>query len=189
MRVTSMRRLVAPLVLALLLGISAAGCGSGDATAPAKPKNPFAGYPKGPTRQFIIPGADNAVQEFGHEGSVAERRDVSALVEAWLRARVRGEWGRACAYMEKHLNSYAVVTGSEVSGKHLTSCARGLAALTHKAEKPRYNIRGGVASFRVKGPQGYAQYHGTDGEDWILSVQRQAGRWRVANLYPLERTR
>jgi hypothetical protein len=176
-----------PVVLALLLAVSGIGCGGGTTAGTEDRKDPLAGYPKGPTRQFIIPGADNAVQEFGHEADSTERRQVSAMVEAWLRARVRGEWGKACSYLAKHLHPYVVVTGSEVSGKHLTSCGRGLGAVTHNAEKPRYNIRNGVVSLRVKGPQGYAQYHGTDGEDWILSVLREGGHWKIANLYPLER--
>lgn len=184
-------RLAAPITLSLLLVVVVAGCGgSAPSTTQAEVgKGQLAGYPKGPTRQFIIPGGDNAVQLFGHEATAAERRQASAIVEGWLRARVRGEWGKACAYMEKRLNSYAVVTGSEVSGNHLTTCARGFAALTHNAGKPRYNIKGGVVSLRVKGSQGYAQYHGTEGEDWILSMQREGGRWKVANLYPLERTK
>jgi hypothetical protein len=176
------------VVLLLALAGEASGCGSGGSTSEAEtPRNPLAGYPKGPTRQFIAPGGDNAVQEFGREAAAAERKQVSKTVEAWLRARVIDEWARACSYMYKKLTAYAIVTGSEVSGKHLTTCAEGLAALTRNAETPRDPIKGGVASLRIKAGQGYAQYHGKEGRDWILSVQREDGTWKIANLYPLER--
>lgn len=178
-----MRKQSAISIASLLLIVLVGGCGAGSETT----GDPLAGYPKGPTREFIVPGGDNAVQEFGREATGAERKQVSDMVEAWLRARADGEWSKACSYLVKKLTAYAVVTGSEVSGKNLKHCSEGLAALTRNAETPRNNIKGGVASLRVGAGEGYAQYHGTEGKDWILSVEKENGRWKITNLYPLER--
>jgi hypothetical protein len=173
----------ASLAAALLV---AAGCGSGGATETSK--DPLATYPKGPTRQFIAPGADNTVQEFGREATAAERNQVSRMVEAWLRARVMGHWGEVCSYLHRKNAAYAIVTGSEVTGKKLTSCARGLAALTrYSGEAPRDNIKGGVASLRIEAGHGFAQYHGKEGRDWVLPVRREDGNWKISDLYPIER--
>jgi hypothetical protein len=185
-----MTKRTAELLLLLVCVVGAIGCGAGDPTSTTEAtKDPFAGYPKGPTRQFILPGGDNAVQEYGHEATAAERRQASAVVEAWLRARVRGEWAKACSYLHEESAAYAITTGSEVSGKELTSCAQGYAALVHNAETPRDNIKGGVASLRIESGHGFAQYHGKEGRDWVLSVVRGSGDWKVASLYPIDRTK
>jgi len=184
-----MRRLtVTSLAVALLFAAAAAGCGGGDSTTTAETtKDPLAAYPKGPTRQFIAPGADNVVQEFGREATAAERKQVSKTVEAWLRARVRGEWARACSYLHKKNVADAIEMGSIDTGKHLTSCAQGLAALTRNGETPRDNIKGGVASLRIGGGHGFAQYHGKEGRDWIVPVRRDDGFWKIAGFDPIER--
>lgn len=173
--------------LLLVLAVLAVGCGSGGSTSEiGKGKDPFAGYPKGPTRQFILPGSDNVVQEFGREATAAERQQASVVVGAWLRARARGEWMNACSHMHKGTISSALGAAARY-GDDLTTCPRALALLTRQAEPPRDNIKGGVASLRIESGQGFAQYHGKDGRDWILSVRREDGSWRVADLAPIER--
>ncbi len=184
------RRLATPVGLALLvaLAVGPSGCGGGDSTREAETtRDPLAGYPKGPTRQFIEPGADNAVQEFGREATAAEREYVSKLVKAWLRARVRAEWARACSYLHEKNTEDAIEMGSMLTGEPITSCAKGLSALARNPETPRNNIKGGVASLRIEAGQGYAQYHGKEGRDWILAVRREGRRWKIAHFYPIER--
>lgn len=165
----------------------AAGCGGGSGGAGTNESLAF--YPKGPTRQFIVPGDDNTVQEFGREATPAERSQVSGMVEAWLRDRAQGKWGKACRYMHEKTIAYALRVGTEIDQKPVTSCAKALAAIApgDAARDPGDNIKDGVASLRIGRGHGYAQYHGREGRDWIVSVRKESGGWKISTLIPSER--
>lgn len=182
-------RRTASAVALLLLVAASAGCGGGSSTGEAETaEDPFAEYPEGPTRQFIDPGGDNVVQEYGREATPAERAQVSKMVEAWLRARAKGDWGEVCKYTHEKEVAYILRLGAQVAKEPISSCARALSfAITQLTEAPRDNIKGGVASLRVANGHGYAQYHGKEGLDWVLAVRRENGTWKVSDLRPIER--
>ncbi len=172
-------------MLALTLLVSACG-GNGSTDGQQPSENPMAGYPKGPTRQFILPGSDNVVQVFGREATAAERKQASSLVQAWLLARVQGEWDAACSYMHER-SAASTVEAAESYGNRFETCPKALAQVTRQGEAPRDNIKGGVVSLRIESGQGFAQYHGKEGRDWILSMRREDGIWKVADVAPIER--
>lgn len=187
MRGRATRWLALTLFVALVAG-AAIGCGEGGSTGGTETaEDPLAGAPPGPTREFIVPGGDNVIQIYGREASASERKQTSAVVEAWLRARVAGEWARACSLLDEKTAAYAQRAASSVTEGHLTSCPKAFAILTRQAGPARDNIEGGVASLRVDSGLGFAQYHGKEGRDWILAVHREDGSWKVANLYPVDR--
>ena len=74
-----MRRAIIPLILAAL---ALAGCGSGGSTDGSETAAEERIYPyvKGPSREFLVAGEDNAVQTFGHEATKSEREAASRVI-------------------------------------------------------------------------------------------------------------
>src|SRR6478752_4238214 len=105
------------LGLVLVSFLSAAvGCGEGGDGATGEPTRvPHASYPKGPTREFYIPGGDNAVQLFGHEATPKERRQASVTVNRWMSARADADWAHDCAYMSQRFKKKLAIDASERS--------------------------------------------------------------------------
>lgn len=175
-----------PCLAVLLLGW-AAGCGGGESTA--KESDPLAGYPNGPTRQFIVPGADNMVQEYGREATRAERLQASAVISAWLEARAAREWERECRYFHRAVAAHEIRSASFNVGHQVGTCGQAIHLLAEEGapQRRKDNLRGPVTSLRIGEGRGFAQYHGTDGHDWVVAVRREAGKWKVAVLDPIGR--
>lgn len=178
------------LSLAVLAVVLAAGCGSGDrgAETTGSAENPLAGYPQGPTREFIVPGGDNVVQEFGTEASPAERRQVSSMIEAWMRARAAGDWDEECRYLHEKKIESAIAAAQQFSQRKV-DCAAALKTLSGLpgAASRKNTMSEPVASLRIGEGHGYAQYHGREGRDWIVAVRRQDGSWKISELEPKDR--
>lgn len=177
------------LSLAAALAIVAAGCGGSGGGTDAAGTSRDVAYPNGPTRQFFVPGGDNAVQLYGHEAPPALRERVSDSVQAWLRARAAGRWATECRYLSREIIAVAT-SGATTVGQHkVRSCAPALAILAVKGQKVSrtYNMAGSVPSLRIAEGRGYAQYHGNDGRDWVVSVEREGGAWKIGTLDPVDR--
>lgn len=180
-----------------LLAIALGGCGGGssDPTEAAKTEPPLYPWIKGPTRQFLERGGDNAVQTFGKEGTKAEREQASATIHAWLRARAVQDWKKDCSYFGQGYWKSITKDAHGVTKGKVKNCAQALAYFKHEASGDYVNnLRGPIISLRVgifKGQlhQGYAQYHGTDGKDWIIPVEKEGGRWMVSIASPIERNK
>lgn len=177
-----------PLLLALLI----AGCGSGsDPTVEAKGKGETVDrstFPPGPTREFIIPGGDNAVQEFGREATPAERRQASAVIHAWMRARAAQDWQKDCSYFSRRYTKLLVDDANGVTDGKVKTCPQALAYFGHEASGDYVNtLTGPIDSLRAGKRHGYAQYHGRGGKDWIVPMDVEGGKWLVANATPIPR--
>jgi hypothetical protein len=172
--------------LALLVG-----CGGGDSTTSASKEKTvdWSIYPPGPTRQFIVPGGDNAVQTFGWEGTPAERKQVSETIAAWMRARAVQDWAKDCSYFSSGYTKNITTDAHGVTNGRVKSCPEALAYFKHEASGDYVNNFKGtsVASLRVGEGHGYAQYHGNDGKDWIVPVEKNDGEWKVAIATPIDR--
>src|SRR4051794_32222341 len=79
------------------------GCGGGSATGDpgSTASDPLAGYPKGPTREFIVPGGDNAVPLYGREATPTERGQATRLIEKWMVARAARHFTIECRYFSR----------------------------------------------------------------------------------------
>lgn len=172
----------------LLLGcLILAGCG-GSSTASSADKESH--YPPGPTREFITPDGDNVVPVFGHEGSPAEREEASEVASAWMHARVARDWAKDCAYLSRVYIKEIVADAAQTSKGKATTCPAALAFFGPLASGKRvYTLSGPIDSLRVNGNLAYAQYHGRDGIDWVIPMEKEGGRWKVSIAAPIDSRR
>jgi hypothetical protein len=175
------------IVLFVLGAIVFAGCGGGDSEETTQERI----YPQvtGPSREFLVEGEDNAVQTFGREATEAEREAASRVIEDWMAAREEGDWQGVCKYLSKDAQIYLIKSGTFISQKKVTRCAKGLAVVAGQSFSPSRvnNMDGPIDSLRLGEGHGYAQYHGNDGMDWIVPVTREDGVWKVTKADPIER--
>lgn len=199
------RRKLVAIALALVALIAAAGCGGGGdsgSTSGSGSKEEtvdWSMYPPGPTRQFIVPGKDNAVQTFGWEATAAERKQATSIIAAWLRARAVTNWMKDCSYFSEGFaeeiteDAHSVSPDKEKVKSYTSggqkSCAEALAFFGEEASGDYRNTfgQGPVVSLRINETHGYAQYHGNDGLDWVVPVALENGEWRISNATPIER--
>jgi hypothetical protein len=171
-------------VLAILVG-----CGGDSATGdPASTaSDPLAGYPKGPTREFIVPGGDNAVPLYGREATQSERDQASKVIQKWMVARAARHFTVECRYFSRgYLQTLVAGDAEQVTDGRVTTCPQALAYFGDDASGDFKNRLGGpIDSLRVGAGQGYAQYHGNDGIDYELPVEKERGRWLVAEAAPI----
>jgi hypothetical protein len=176
---------VLALVVAAALGCGSDSSGTAATTAVSRP------YPwlKGPSREFLIRDGDNAVQTFGREASKAEREEASRLISAWMKARAAQDWKKDCSYFSKsYVHSLVDQDARRVTHGKVKTCPEALAFFRHLASGTyKNNLTGPIDSLRVSEGQGFAQYHGNDGHDWVVPLTKENGRWRIAKATPLGR--
>jgi hypothetical protein len=183
------------LLMALLacLGAALTGCGGDQATGDPEPEaRPERLYPwlKGPTREFLIREGDNAVQTFGREATKAEREQADEVIQAWMKARAAQDWKKDCSYFSRQFTHNLIATDAMVvtEGK-VKNCAQGLAWFGHVASGSyKNNLTGPIDSLRVGKDHSYAQYHGNDGHDWVIVLEKEAGKWWIASATPIGRS-
>jgi hypothetical protein len=173
--------------IAIICAMVTGGCGGGQSSASTTAqKDP---YPKGPTRQFYIPGGENGIQIYGHEGTPAERRQASAVLEGWTRARAAKRWAKDCSYLSQTYKTSLVKKDAYVvTNGQVKTCPAALHYFGSEASGTvGYNMAGPVASLRVGEGRAYAQYHGRGGTDWYVPMERDGNEWKVAVSAPLPR--
>jgi hypothetical protein len=171
-----------------------AGCGGGEATGGSETsarQEPLYPWLKGPSREFLIRGGDNALQTFGEEATKSEREQASEVIHAWMKARAAQDWAKDCSYFSKHYIHQLITTDAVVvSHGKVNNCAEGLAFFGHEVSGSyKNNLAGPIDSLRVGEGHGYAQYHGSDGHDWVIAVDREGGKWWVGIASPIRRSR
>ena len=183
------------LGLALMLVVVvafASGCGSGDDSTVAETTGKPKLYPwlKGPSREFLIRDGDNIFQTYGREAPKAERDQANEVIQAWMKARAAQAWAKDCSYFSRrYIHNLIYTDAVKVSGGKVKNCAQGLAFFGHEASGSyRNNLTGPIDSLRIGEGHGYAQYHGNDGHDWVIPVEREDGKWMVVNATPLGRS-
>jgi len=183
------------LLLALLSCGSGAviGCGgdkaTGDSESATKRERLYP-WLKGPSREFLIRGGDNAVQTFGHEASKAEREQASETIEAWMKARAAQDWAKDCSYLSRrYIRILVTEDATQLTHGRVKTCPQALAFFGHQASGSyKNNLAGPIDSLRVGKGHGYAQYHGNDGHDWVIAVDREGSRWLVGIASPIGRS-
>jgi len=192
MRQIAAQKRVVVVWIVVVAAASAGGCGS-SATNSEESSVPTEKivYPRGPTRQFFVAGGDNAVQTMGHEATAAERKQATTIISAWMRARATKNWAKDCSYFSAVYLHQLIKTAKWSTEGRVKSCPEAIVYL--KSQISRYNANnfesGPVVSLRIEDGHGFAQYHGTDGKDWVVPVERESGRWTVAFASPIDRNK
>ncbi len=174
------------LVVAAVLVTS--GCGSDSSTEESSAKEVFFPRVKGAAREFLIPGGDNIVQNFGPEATTAEREQASQVIHAWMRARAKADWVEDCKYLSRLYVRRLVNDARTVSEGKARNCPQALGYFKESASGDLVNtLTGPIDSFVIRGHVGYAQWHGIENMDWVLPMREEGGRWLVDIASPIER--
>ena len=175
------------VVLLLVFG----GCGS-DSESTETDAKPERIYPRvhGPSREFLIPGGDNAVQFFGREGTPAERVKVSKVIHPWMRARIAEDWEKDCTFLSRVYIRTLVNDAHRVSSGKAINCPQALEFFGDEASGTSgETLSGTIDSLRVRGFKAFAQWHGPHGIDWVLPLRIENGIWKIELAGPVERTK
>ena len=164
-----------------------AGCGEADTSGSTKEERLFP-WVKGPAREFLS-GGDTAIPTFGQEATEAERAQASRMVHGWMRARAATDWAKDCSHFSRsYVKALVAEDAQQVSGGKVKTCPQALAYFGPQASGDYKNtLSGPIDSLRVQESQGYALYHGRDGRDWTIPMDREDGKWWVAIASPVER--
>lgn len=173
------------LALALILAVgSFSGCGGGTENDSGTKGASGAKPPSSGPGSF----PPNGVAIYGHEAKPAERQQAAKVIEAWMRARAAADWAEDCNYFSKQFRKALVIDAHSVSDGRVKNCPQALAYFGPLASGDRVNtLTGPIDSLRVEGGQGYALYHGRNGVDWTVSMNKDAGKWKVSVSTPVER--
>jgi hypothetical protein len=177
----------------VVLLVFACGCGgnSGESTDPVDTTTEKSARTTDLSKEagnFRGPDGENTQAVFGHEASGAERARASRVIEGWLRARATTDWAADCSYFSRRYRHALVAEdATQVSDGEVQTCAQALDFFGSAASGDyRNTLSGSIDRFRVGGGLGIALYHGNDGNNWAVLMDREAGKWWVAVAAPQE---
>jgi hypothetical protein len=169
------------IIATLLIVAGLAGCGgsSGSSSSGSSAADPSA--------QFPTSKADAKFVKFGSEGAVSERKAANAVLEANFKARAAADFEGQCTT----LNRKTIKEVSDSSSKDPASaCAKGLSKLAQPlsgTKKVRADTLGEpIAALRVKGARAWALFHGSNGKDYAMLMEKEGGIWKVGALVATE---
>ena len=139
----------------------------------------------GGSKQFVVKGGDNSVQEFGEEADASELDAAAATLHNFLDARAEGNWAAACKYISKGLVESFEQFAAGAKQIEDKSCAGILDKLTNPAAKQSMKVeaeKANVGSLRVEGEQSFLIFTGTDGTVLAMPMANEDGDWKVASL-------
>lgn len=174
----------------IALVVFACGCGGGESTGSveATTGNDARSTELSPHERNFQGPDGRAQSAFGHEASRAERAQASRVIEGWMRARAATDWAADCSYFSRRYRHALVAEdATEVSDGEVQNCPQALAFFGIAASGDYENtLSGPIDRFGVAGGLGIALYHGNDGNNWAVTMEKEAGRWWVAVAMPNE---
>jgi hypothetical protein len=189
---TKGRRRAPTMLLLTMLGLALifAGCGGSSSSSPetstaaATNAASTTGKASEPSAQFGKTGNPNPIVEFGHEAPASEREAVSPVVEKSLKARAAGDFATQC----QTLSLAAIKKVPEA--KTRKDCPKALkefaSPLSETAQSRKNTLSGPIDAMRVKGNKGWALYHGNDGKDYGLALEKEGSTWKVGSVLTTE---
>jgi hypothetical protein len=181
-----------PLILLILALVAVTGCGSsggssssssGSGTEDSQPVTGTKSFPKtAESKQFVA---------FGKEAGATDREAASAVLTENLEARQGADFAGQCSSLGKA--GLETVLGAVKSSGVEAARAKCVASLKSLAEplastkEVRTNtLSGPISALRVKGPKAYALYHGNDGNDYAMPMEKEGGKWMVGSIVTTE---
>lgn len=181
------RRSLAIFLLLAIVTMLLSGCGGGSgpsATSEAA---------KEASAQFQDPQGPNgeeAVATFGTEAGEDERDEASTVLAVNLRARQSGNFAKQCATLGKRGLESVLDDAKSAGAKGVRSCTAALKQLAEPLSASKAarkdTLSGSIAAFRMKGAEAYALYHGSDGKDYAMPMEREDGSWKVGAIVTRE---
>lgn len=136
----------------------------------------------GGSKQFIVKGGDNSVQEYGEEKGETELREAAEATHNFFVARAEGRWADACSYLSKteieQLEKLATKAGKK-------GCAPFLSGFTSSlpASVWRQVTTVDAGSLRQEGEQAFLIYYGAPEKTvYVMPMKFEGGEWKVSGL-------
>ena len=178
-------------IFLVLAAVVAAGCGSSGSTDPTT--GGASSQAAAGTQSFAKDTKSKEIVEFGQESAAPEREAASAILTENLKARQAAEFASQCSSLGKAGLETVVgkigAGGAEIK-KAQAKCPttlKGLAEPLATSNEARKNtLSGPISALRVEGTKGYALYHGNDGKDWAMPMEKEGGKWLVASISTTE---
>jgi hypothetical protein len=173
------------VLLVLLLALIAAtlgGCGRSGSSSPSggteaaatPPEKPF----KGPAE----------ITKFGKPGSPSDLQAASKVLAENLEAREDGDFAKQCASL--NAETQAEITGATQPAEQASECPTKLKALAEPLKQTagvrKDTFDGSIDEIRVKGAKAWALYHGSEGKNYSIPLQREEGSWKVGSIATTE---
>jgi hypothetical protein len=186
-----MATLLKPLKFATLLGaigivLLAVGCGGGSSSGTTETGASTKSGAE-PSAEFLNKG-DRSIVTFGKEASEQERETVSAILTENFEARAEGDFATQCATLAvKAMEILPGASNTDDLEKNCVTAVMELATPLARSAKARKNtLSGPVPALRVQGNIARALYHGTDGKDYTIGLEKEDGTWKVGSLVASE---
>jgi hypothetical protein len=164
---------------------------AGPSGRDSRPSAPVPGAKAAAPGVPVDRGGDNSIQTFGAEGEEAARAQAKAELEAYLDARLAGDWPGACASASSEFKGELAKVAAEAPSKvEVEGCAAIMRLLS--ADAPTAELRaaaqvGRVLSFRVKGDDyAYLIFKGAKGAVMFVAMANDGGEWKVNTIEPSE---
>jgi hypothetical protein len=182
------------LTLLSIGAISAGAAGCGDDSEPSPPETAAAvqdsKVDSAPDRTErgvpLEPGGDNSIQEYGSEAPAATHKALAPLVDSYVNAHARAQWGEVCSDLSaatlRELQQF--VAGSKQLAN--AGCEKILSTLNEspsafiRSQKGRTNL----FSVRVEGSSAFAIFRASNGFFLYLPLIREGGAWKVTQVTP-----
>lgn len=159
-----------PLLALICLGLLLAACGSGSSSSSSGNSEPSA--------QFLKQKGDEKFVEFGEEASAKEREAANVVVVRSLKARAAGEFVLQCETL--NMTGIEEIPGAKNHAGCLTALTKFAQPLAGTKIIRKDTLSGSIAVLRVKGRRGYALYHGNDGNNYAVPLEKEGGTWKLS---------
>jgi hypothetical protein len=173
------------LLLALMTLVAAAmiGCGSSGSSSQSSSNTKAA--VAAPGKPFTGP---KELTKFGKPGSPSDIQAASKVLAENLEAREKADFAGQCASL--NASTQTEITGAKKSAERLGECPtklEGMASpLSKTAGTRKDTFDGSIDELRVQGAKAWALYHGNDGKNYAIPLQREAGSWKVGSILTTE---
>jgi hypothetical protein len=179
------KRALEAFLLGLALIISLVSCGGSGSDANASGNH---GDPSSPSREFMAPGGENEPSRYGAEAGVGVREAASRVLALNLRARASADWRGQCASLSpkavKKVEKEDLLIG--IAEGCVAAVKLAAEPLSASAKARTDALAGAIDVLRVLRSSAYALYHGSDGKDYTMPMEKADGRWTVGALAATE---
>jgi hypothetical protein len=135
---------------------------------------------------FLTPTGDNSIVEYGSEADTATKRRAEGALKAYLDAREKGNWPKACSYLGAVPQRQLEILASTPTHR-VRRCTEAYSILTREAPvRERANpLNDSIAAFRVEGPRGFALFYGFNSQKLMIPMREEGGSWKANQVAPV----